>query len=82
MSAKQITLQAWKCRCNLPDCPGKGKPWISRGKQPPARCRWCKRLTWNHADRRLKPKMTREELRAYNREKQMESRQRRAAANP
>lgn len=80
MSAKQITIRVWKCRCNLPDCPGDGKPWISRSKKPPRACSWCKRITWNRPDRRVKEKtiadMTPDELREYNRTIQAESRKR------
>ena len=76
MSAKKITIHAYRCKCELPDCPGNGKPWTSHGNKPPRACRWCKRITWNREDRRLKPKMTEAQRRTYNREKQAESRER------
>ena len=53
MSVEEITQVVYKCICPLPDCPGKGEPWVSRpGKGIPDRCRWCGRYTWNGHDRR------------------------------
>ena len=40
------------CTCELPDCIGQGKEWTSLGEEIPARCRWCKRRTWNGRDKR------------------------------
>ena len=79
MSAKRITIKTWECVCELPDCPGGGASWVSRDGKLPKRCRWCKRLTWNGPDKRLRKtkKMTQAQLRAYNRQKQAESRERR-----
>lgn len=77
MSAKKITIHAYKCRCELPDCIGGGKAWTSHGMEKPRSCRWCKRRTWNGEDRRRRPAMTEDERRAYNRKKQTESRARR-----
>lgn len=75
MSAKLITKRAWLCRCTLKDCPGKGKQWTSIGDDPPRCCRWCKRLTWNRPDQRIKKKMTADALREYNRQKQAQLRE-------
>lgn len=79
MSVKRITIHAYRCKCELPDCPGGGKPWTSHGKKIPRACRWCKRITWNRPDRRLKPK-TEDQRRAYNRKMQAASRARRKKA--
>lgn len=58
MSVVESTEKILICRCDLPDCPGAGQPWISRPEKPgedpqkPRRCRWCKRHTWDGEDRR------------------------------
>ena len=52
MSATKISLTRYECRCELPDCPGKGQPWVSRDAGIPERCTWCGRRTWNGRDKR------------------------------
>ena len=52
MSVEKITQTRYRCKCELPDCKGKGKPWTSYGNLPPERCRWCGRRTWNGIDQR------------------------------
>lgn len=52
MAVKKIHPPRYECTCDLPDCCGKGEPWITRADSLPARCRWCKRHTWNGVDRR------------------------------
>ena len=79
MSAKRINIKAWECRCERPQCPGKGKPWISKGKELPKYCVFCKTIRWNgQPDRRVRAKkMTDKQRREYNRLKQQQSRARR-----
>jgi hypothetical protein len=52
MSAEKITLTHYECRCELSDCPGHGKLWISRDPMIPERCAFCGRRTWNGRDKR------------------------------
>jgi hypothetical protein len=52
MSATKITLSRYECRCELPDCPGKGLSWISKDPIIPERCAFCGRRTWNGRDKR------------------------------
>ena len=52
MSIEKITSTRYRCRCELPDCPGNGKPWLSEDSKIPERCRWCRRRTWNPKDKR------------------------------
>lgn len=47
MSVEEITTVRNRCVCELPDCIGKGRPWYSKGKTIPQRCRWCHSRTWN-----------------------------------
>lgn len=61
MAAKKIKVERYHCTCELPDCVGKGKPWVTRGENLPTRCRWCKRHTWNGVDRRVDRVFTPEE---------------------
>lgn len=83
MSIKEIVIHTYSCRCDLPECPGKGKPWIAT-KGVPKRCRYCKRLAWNGKGREVRKNalpikyddMTDEERREYNRKKKTESRAR------
>jgi len=52
MSAKKISLTRYECRCELRDCPGYGKSWISKDPEVPERCSFCGRRTWNGSDKR------------------------------
>jgi hypothetical protein len=52
MSANKINITRYRCVCDLPDCPGKGKPWISKDNTIPERCTYCGRRTWNSPDKR------------------------------
>ncbi len=54
MSVRKIRKTVNECRCELPDCPSKGAPWISKDEKIPERCRTCLRYTWNNVDRRKK----------------------------
>ena len=54
MSTKIVSKQVLECRCELEDCSGKGKPWLSKSLSVPPRCNWCGRYTWNGEDRRRK----------------------------
>jgi hypothetical protein len=54
MSVKVITKKVNECRCELDDCIGKGKPWLSKDERIPTRCNWCHRYTWNGVDKRRK----------------------------
>ncbi len=50
---KKVTRVCYRCVCDLPDCPGKGRPWFSQDEEIPKRCSWCKRYTWNGPDKRF-----------------------------
>ena len=52
MSAERISVTRYKCTCELPDCPGQGKSWISNDHMVPERCAHCGRRTWNGGDKR------------------------------
>jgi len=52
MSVEKINQFRYRCVCELPDCPGNKKSWLSRDKRIPERCRWCLRRTWNGGDKR------------------------------
>jgi hypothetical protein len=52
MSAEKITSTRYRCKCELKDCPGKGKPWVSKDAAIPERCAYCGRRTWNGTDQR------------------------------
>ncbi len=52
MSVQKITQVRYQCRCDLPDCPGQGRPWISKDDHIPERCNYCGRRTWNGQDKR------------------------------
>jgi len=54
VSVERITKTVYKCVCELPDCPGRKKPWESKGDKIPRACKWCYRRTWNGTD--LRPK--------------------------
>jgi len=54
MSIRKTTKTVYECICELPDCPGKGEPWISQDERIPKRCRWCGHYSWNGQDRRRK----------------------------
>ena len=54
MSVKETTKKVWRCICELPDCIGKGKPWLSKDDKIPKRCSWCKKHGWNGEDNRTK----------------------------
>ena len=58
MSAEKIKSTRYRCRCELPDCPGKGEPWLSKGNRVPERCNWCLRRTWNGTDKRKNTLLT------------------------
>jgi hypothetical protein len=46
-SVEKVTKTRYRCVCELPDCLGQGQPWFSKDEKIPARCRWCKRISWN-----------------------------------
>lgn len=52
MSAEKITETRYRCRCELKDCPGCGKSWLSKDSEIPERCAFCGRRTWNGKDKR------------------------------
>ena len=52
MSVERITVTRYRCTCELPDCAGKGQPWISNDHMIPERCAHCGRRTWNGKDKR------------------------------
>lgn len=52
MAAEEITVKRYRCTCNLPKCPGKGQPWLSKEDKIPTRCKWCGRYTWNGKDKK------------------------------
>ena len=52
MSVEKITLTRYQCTCDLTDCPGKGKTWVSKDDHIPDRCAFCGRRTWNGPNRR------------------------------
>ena len=52
MSVEKVTKTVNRCVCQLPDCPGKGKPWLSKTERVPDRCAYCLRRTWNGTDLR------------------------------
>ena len=54
MAAKEITIKRYRCVCERPNCPGKGRPWISEEDKIPERCCWCKHRTWNGKNVRKK----------------------------
>lgn len=54
MSVKKINKVVLQCTCDLPDCVGKGVPWIAKSDRVPPRCKWCGRYTWNGEDKRRK----------------------------
>lgn len=58
MSAEKITETVYRCKCELKDCPGKGKPWTSDNDKIPRQCRWCFRRTWNGIDLRPRRVLT------------------------
>ena len=74
MSATLVNKKVYKCICELPDCPGDGKPWLSRDQRIPPRCTHCHRFTWNGTDRRVPDNPQDGDIRAYNRKKQAEFR--------
>jgi len=52
---EKILLTFYRCTCELPDCPGKGKPWETRVEpKHGSHCKWCHRTSWNGVDRRRK----------------------------
>jgi len=73
MSIQEIAATLYRCRCELADCPGRGRSWDALNI--PERCRWCGRWTWNGRKRKGRParlptplrQMTADERRAYNR---------------
>ena len=81
---QEISTKHLRCTCEIPDCPSKGKPWISLGMDIPKRCPSCGRASWNNWDGkpiRRGPKlkanrMTADEKKEYNRRKKAESRAR------
>jgi hypothetical protein len=58
MSVEKVTQTKYRCICELSDCPGKKKPWLSGDALIPERCRWCGRRTWNGQDLRRKSLLT------------------------
>ena len=54
MSVKVVSKKVYECVCELPDCPSKGKPWLSKDLKIPPRCNFCHKYTWNGVDRRRK----------------------------
>ena len=52
MSVEKITQTVNRCVCQLSDCPGEGKPWLSKDERVPERCTYCGRRTWNGTDLR------------------------------
>ena len=84
MSIEEIAATLYRCRCELPGCPGHGAPWETLKKPP--RCKWCKRIGWDGAPdqrcRRETPlrQLTVEERRAYNRAATARSRKRKKEA--
>ncbi len=52
MSAEKVTTTRYRCKCELKDCPGKGKSWLSQDAAIPERCTFCGRRTWNGQDLR------------------------------
>lgn len=77
MSARLVNKRVYKCICELPDCPGKGEPWLSKEARIPPRCKHCHRFTWNGVDKRIPDNPQPDEIREYNRQKQAEARARR-----
>lgn len=52
---EKILLTFYRCTCELPGCPGKGKPWDTRVEpKHGSHCKWCHRTSWNGVDRRRK----------------------------
>jgi hypothetical protein len=54
MTTKQLPGNITLCTCNLPNCPGIGKPWTSHLDHLPKRCRWCKSPNWNRKPKEKK----------------------------
>lgn len=77
MSARVVSKSVYECVCELPDCPSKGTPWLSKELRIPQRCVACHRYTWNGTDLRVPDDPQPDDIRAYNRKKQAEARARR-----
>ena len=58
MSATKISLMRYECKCELRDCPGYGKSWVSKDPLVPERCAFCGRRTWNGTDKRTNVLLT------------------------
>jgi len=76
MSVELITETKLRCRCELPNCSGAGKPWIARSAEPPKHCLWCRSILWNGQPDGRRKGMTEDQRREYERRKQAESRSR------
>lgn len=90
MSIEEIAATLYRCRCELPDCVGKGAPWESL--EILERCKWCRRRKWNGEARRQPGRLAKlstplrqmspEQRRIYNRAATARFRKRKKEAAP
>jgi hypothetical protein len=64
---EQVTIKRYRCICEQPRCIakiGKGRSWISKTHELPARCNWCKSPNWNGHKKKQKSVVSKQVIEA------------------